>query len=241
MDTTKLLKKGNCRMIAHRGVSGLERENTLPAFVAAGNRSYYGIETDVHVTSDGKFVIIHDDTTGRVANGVDVNVETNPLARIRDVRLTDLDGTVGRIDLRTPTLEEYIKTCQHYDKTPILELKSRMNEESISSMIDVIREIGYLDRVVFISFHLDNLILLRRMFPNAKLMFLVGGCNDSVLDLMKTYRMDLDIYMGGVTQEVVDAVHSLGLEINVWTVDDAAMAERLIAMGVDYITSNVLE
>ena len=53
-------------MVAHRGVSGLEMENTCSAFVAAGNRSYYGIETDVHVTRDGQFVIIHDDDTARV-------------------------------------------------------------------------------------------------------------------------------------------------------------------------------
>ena len=62
MDTIKI-DKNNVKLIAHRGVSGIERENTAAAFVAAGNRSYYGIETDVHVTKDGKFVIIHDDDT----------------------------------------------------------------------------------------------------------------------------------------------------------------------------------
>ena len=44
MDTIKI-NRGNTRMIAHRGVSGLETENSIPAFVAAGNRSYYGVET----------------------------------------------------------------------------------------------------------------------------------------------------------------------------------------------------
>ena len=44
MDTIKIEKK-NTLMVAHRGVSGLEKENTLAAFIAAGNRSYYGVET----------------------------------------------------------------------------------------------------------------------------------------------------------------------------------------------------
>ena len=66
MNTIKLNHK-NVLMVAHRGVSGLEPENSIPAFIAAGNRSYYGVETDVHVTGDGKFVVIHDDHTGRVA------------------------------------------------------------------------------------------------------------------------------------------------------------------------------
>ena len=51
MDTIKIKKK-KVKMIAHRGLSGLERENTCSAFVAAGNRSYFGIETDVHRTAD---------------------------------------------------------------------------------------------------------------------------------------------------------------------------------------------
>ena len=59
MDTIKTdIRK--VKMIAHRGLSGIERENTCPAFVAAGNRSYYAIETDVHRTLDGQFVVIHD-------------------------------------------------------------------------------------------------------------------------------------------------------------------------------------
>ena len=52
MNTVKIDKQG-VRMIAHRGVSGLETENTAAAFIAAGNRTYWGIETDVHLTADG--------------------------------------------------------------------------------------------------------------------------------------------------------------------------------------------
>ena len=57
MDTIKFNKK-NVKIIAHRGLSGIECENTNAAFVAAGNRSYFGIETDVHITADGKFVLV---------------------------------------------------------------------------------------------------------------------------------------------------------------------------------------
>lgn len=50
MDSIKLDTR-TAKMIAHRGLSGIEKENTNAAFVAAGNRSYFGIETDVHKTS----------------------------------------------------------------------------------------------------------------------------------------------------------------------------------------------
>ena len=92
-------------MIAHRGVSGLELENTCAAFVAAGNRSYFGIETDVHVTADGKFIIIHDSNTQRVATEAMV-AEESTFEVLRGIRLKEADGTL-RCDLRLPSLEEY--------------------------------------------------------------------------------------------------------------------------------------
>ena len=55
-NTVKVPEKGSTRFVAHRGVSGLECENTAAAFIAAGNRTYYGVETDIWRTSDGKFL-----------------------------------------------------------------------------------------------------------------------------------------------------------------------------------------
>ena len=92
MNTLKI-NKGNTLMVAHRGVSGLEQENTSLAFVAAGNRSYFGIETDIHVTSDGVYVAIHDGNTGRVAKEDYVVAETD-FATLRALPLCDLDGEV---------------------------------------------------------------------------------------------------------------------------------------------------
>ena len=62
-NTIKISNKKNTLFITHRGVLGLELENTISAFVAAGNRNYVGIETNVRVIKDGKFVVFHDDST----------------------------------------------------------------------------------------------------------------------------------------------------------------------------------
>ena len=102
MDTIKLQKNG-VKMIAHRGLSGIERENTCPAFVAAGNRSYFGIETDVHVTRDGKFVIIHDETITRVSLGEsNLNVEECTFDEIKDVELPTLTVADLEETLKSP-------------------------------------------------------------------------------------------------------------------------------------------
>ena len=110
--TIALSDKGGVCMIAHRGLSGLETENTCAAFVAAGNRSYFGIETDVHVTRDGRYILIHDERTGRVAPGTDYAVEETDYALLRSVRLADGDSGRTRGDLCLPSLSEYIRICR---------------------------------------------------------------------------------------------------------------------------------
>ena len=103
MGHTVRIEKKHVQMIAHRGLSGLERENTCAAFVAAGNRSYYGIETDIHKTKDGQFVVFHDDTTQRLTD-LDWVVEERTLVELRTLRLRDMDGHI-RGDLVLPTLQ----------------------------------------------------------------------------------------------------------------------------------------
>ena len=95
MNTRKVNAK-QCKMVAHRGCSGLEKENTLAAFIAAGNRSYWGVETDVHRTADGEYVVIHDSETGRVAGDNIVILES---MKMEIPVVAPQDGTVASIDV----------------------------------------------------------------------------------------------------------------------------------------------
>ena len=112
MDTIKFKKTPGVRMVAHRGVSGLATENTCAAFVASGNRSYYGVETDIHVSADGAFIAFHDDNTRRVGLEEHVIEETDS-AVLRDMVLADLDGgDRTRSYLRIAVLREYVSICR---------------------------------------------------------------------------------------------------------------------------------
>ena len=164
MTTIKLGDK-QVKLVAHRGLSALEKENTCSAFVAAGNReSIFGIETDVHRTKDGQFVLFHDDNTQRV--GLDhLVLEESTFETLRSLRLTDLDGKRGRADLMMPTVEEYIGICKRYEKTCVFEFKNPMAEEDIVRLVEIFRKEDYLDHVIFISFQPQNLLFLRQHYP----------------------------------------------------------------------------
>lgn len=239
--TTIKLNSGSVKMIAHRGLSGLEKENTCAAFVAAGTREkYFGIETDVHRTKDGRFVIFHDDNTARVALDSMV-VEETTFDTLRSLQLTDLDGARGRADLVIPTLEEYINICKRYEKTCVCELKNEFVPEDVYRIAETFQQAEYLDHVVFISFQPNNLTVLRQRYADVHAQFLLSEWKEEAMELLTSYRLGLDIQYTAVTRELVERIHGAGLDFNCWTVNTQEDGQAMVDMGVDYITTNILE
>ena len=240
MNTIKFDAK-NTKVIAHRGLSGLERENTNAAFVAAGNReSYFGIETDIHVTNDGFFAIHHDNTLDRVF-GKSINIEEANYVDINKVKGADKDN-LTRSDLTIPTLDEYIRICKKYEKVAVLEIKNPMLPRQLDEVMAIIDTYNMCENTIIISFDWGNCEHIRKWVSKTqKVQFLCCEFNDELLAKLVENNIDLDIAHNAVTKEVVDKIHKNGLVINCWTVDDKERAEELAAMGVDFITSNILE
>lgn len=233
-------EKGDMRVVAHRGLSGIERENTNAAFVAAGNRSYYGIETDIHRTADGHFVVCHDGDLFRVS-GEKISVEEVSLSVLQNVILFDKDGTKNRIDLRPCTLENYISICKKYEKHCVLELKCDFTDEEIGRIIAIIRDLDYIDSVTFISFFYENLKKIRSVLPEQSVQYLFSEITDELIERLACERIDVDVYYKALNEDNVKKMHGAGLKVNCWTVDSPDDGERLAKIGVDFITTNILE
>jgi len=243
MNTIKV-SDGKVKMIAHRGLSGLERENTCSAFVAAGNRSYFGIETDVHRTADGQYVIIHDENTERVSGGrYNIDVEESDYSAVSRIVLPDIDGSTNRQDIKIPLLIDYIKICKKYEKKAVLELKNYFEEKYILEIIEIIKGEEYLENIIFISFNFENCKTLRKLLPTHDIQWLLAQeITDELLAILNEYRLNLDTaYQAIISKDIVDKVHALDLTVNCWTCDTKEVAERMIEYGVDYITTNILE
>ena len=239
MNTIKINSKAT-KVIAHRGMSGIERENTAAAFVAAGNRGYFGIETDVHKTSDGKYIIIHDDTTGRIAD-INLSVEGSDFNTLRNIRLADRTGK-PREDLCMPSLEEYLRICATYEKTAVLELKNPFLKDDIKNILEIVKREYSIEKMIFISFEYQNLVYLRKLSSSASLQFLCAcDVNKELIEKLKLHDLDLDIEHSHLDENAVIYLHKNGIKINCWTVDDSARAEKLAKWNVDYITTNILE
>ncbi|MDE5897208.1 MAG: hypothetical protein K2H43_05285 [Clostridia bacterium] len=239
-DSIKVPAKGRTQMVAHRGLSGLERENTIPAFVAACNRSHFGVETDIHVTADGRYVVYHDDDTSRLCDR-NMIIEESDFASLRALKIKESGSEQFSETLKMPTLEEYLGILSRYRKFAVIELKRRFSPEDIRKVIEICKACYSLDRIIFISFWFENLEDVRKFLPKQPVQFLTGEYQEGLAERLAAHGFDLDIGYWSLTKERVEELHAKGIFVNCWTCDDPAAAERLASWGVDFITSNILE
>lgn len=118
------------KMFAHRGCwSKICPENSVPAVSRAARHGYMGIECDVKLTSDGKMVIMHDNTINRTCRNADdyskikekIKVESLTFKELRENYVLESPNPEYRTPI--PTLEEILKECKKYNLVPMLHSK----------------------------------------------------------------------------------------------------------------------
>lgn len=239
METLKI-ERQNVRMIAHRGLSGLETENTVEAFIAAANRTYYGIECDIHITKDQEFVVIHDDNTKRIGNKKLI-IKDSTYLELLNVDLYDYLFEKTHPLRKIPRLQDYLNICKKYEKVAIIELKPRFTYEQIKRLLTILNEYNYLSSSIIISFDLENLINIRKINKDITIQYLVNEFNDEVLNNCLKYHFDIDINHQNLSKEIVQILHQNNIKVNTYTVNNPIVALMLVTWDVDFITTNILE
>ena len=168
-------------------------------------------------------------------------LEETDFETLRALQLHDKNGN-KRIDMKIPSLEEYIDICAKYGKRPVLELKNEFPKKEIEKMLKIIGEHIDIEQMVFISFRYINMIHLRELLPEGELQFLWHGeVTDELVRMLENYNLDLDISEKDVTKQNLDMFHQKGIKVNAWTVDDPERAQQLCDWGIDFITTNILQ
>ena len=229
---------GAVKLIAHRGLTDRAPENTLAAFRAAGESAVFGIETDVHRTKCGAFVVIHDETTGRVADS-DLRVNRSTLSDLRALTLHMPNGKEDG-EWRIPTLSEYLAVCKEYQKAAFIELKYGMSKEDIRALIEEVHAADYLKETAFISFTFSYLVFLREELPKTPLFHLTTEVSEKEIRDLVFHRIGISLLWESLNAKAAARLRAAHIPTGVFTVDDEHTARRLSRLGATYITTNRL-
>jgi len=237
---------GNPLIIAHRGFSAVAPENTLAAFKLGWLSGADGVECDVHLTSDGHVVCIHDDDTKRVS-GQNLAIATTAWD---DLKSLDVGGWQGKkwAGEPIPLLEEAMQASPS-SLTWVIEIKC--GPEIVAPLLDAIDSGGHdWRRVLVISFIQESLVELKAQRPSVAAYWLSyldeqpdGSFKPSVGEILRTVKsLKLDGFGGqsgqGISAELASALKDASLDLNVWTVDDLKEARRMRDIGVTSVTTN---
>lgn len=231
-----LFHNNKIKMIAHRGFSGYAPENTIPAFRLAGSNKYWGAECDVQETSDGKFVIMHDDTVDRMTNGTG-SVSSKTLIQIKNLTIDSGNFIEFNPTLRVPTLEEYLQICKECGLIPVIELKS-IKIASIPNFLDILNSHQVLDCCLIISFDKSILEAIRMENEKVEIAYLSNTMTSADITYCSEKRFHINVEHTAITKALIEEAHKKDVLVGAWTIDDKTTIDILISNGIDFITTN---
>ena len=231
---------GRTHGIAHRGFSGAAPENTLAAFEKAIDAGAEMFELDVLLSRDGRVVVIHDDTVDRTTDG-EGKVASLTLAQLRAL---DAGAWFSREfeGERIPTLEEALSLARGRILVNVEIKTEAVGRGIVPKTLDIIERLGMRDQVVISSFDPRALARVRELddtFVTASLFDARRQEDLSPQEVMDRVGSNgFNLSRRQVDPSIVEACHTLGRPVAVYTVDDPDEMAQLIALGVDGIFTN---
>lgn len=226
-------------IVAHRGASRAAPENTIVAFRRAVDLGADGIEFDVQRIADGSLVVFHDATLERTTN------ERGPVraTALADLKGFDAGGWFGASfrGEQIPTLEEAVAAIPPSVRL-FVEIKQGpvFDEEIERVLAESLKQTGALARCEVSSFDHVSLRRFKRVAPETPTGILFSG---RLIDPVAAARLAGAEAMHPawdlIHPDLMPTAHAQGLAVVAWTVNAPEEMERLAAIGVDALITDV--
>lgn len=224
---------------AHRGASAKAVQNTVAAFQLARQLGATCYELDVHLTQDGVLVVHHDYSLLSTA-GTDVRIKDIPFAALQKY---PLHNPFDSRRLAIPCLEEVLPALEPGLELLNVELKNDENhypglERKLLSVFNG-RFSHLLPKTLFSSFDYETLARIRKLDKNARIGLLTRSFDISAALGLRAESVHMNYTR--FTPEIARVCHENGLNIYLYTVNDAAEAQRLEGLGADGIFTDRID
>jgi len=240
-------------VIAHQGGDGLRPGNTMRAFENAMTLGVDVLEMDVHASSDGELVLIHDTTLDRTTNGSG-NVKDFTLRQIKALDAgfhwphDPSDGHPFRnTGVQVPQLSEVLKAFP--ETRYIIEIK-QFKPSIVQALCRTLGRFSVLDRTVVASTDADTMLDFREQCPgvatssySSEITWFLAFHYTGLIDLyapvsnvfqvpthFKNYQL--------ITESFVNNAKKQGVFIDAWTINKVATMRKLLEAGVSGIITD---
>ena len=214
------------KVIGHRGVAGLEPENTLRSFQAALALGVDYVECDVYLTADRRLVLMHDRTVDRTTNG------SGPVEEMTFEQVRQLDAGKGE---RVPTLAELLALIRGRCGAHV-ELKGAGTHEPV---LRLVQSKGMLGDVVLTSGNTERLRAVRASSGEVAIEHIFADPPpDAVERALSVGAKRVSAHHTHATAAFVGAAHDAGLEVIAWPPNTVADMQAAIDLGVDLICTD---
>lgn len=228
-------------LIAHRGASQYAPENTLAAFRQAKELGASWVEFDVMLSADEEVVVIHDETLDRTTNLKGL-VESHTVSALKKGDAGSWFNKAFR-DERIPTLIEVIQLLNELKLFANIEIKAQHKEvQTVAKVLNIVNNYWRLEQPPLISsFSLCILQQVRQQSSSSALGYLMDEWQSDWNDICDNLQANaVDVNYKILTRERIREIKSSGRSLLAYTVNDAAIAQELIAEGVDAVFTDDL-
>ncbi|MCC6741258.1 MAG: glycerophosphodiester phosphodiesterase [Planctomycetia bacterium] len=216
------------RLVAHRGIPSLAPENTLASFAKALDLGATALEFDVHLTADGRCAVLHDETVDRTTNGV---------GKVAGITLEDIQRLKIEGGHRIPSLDEVLDWAAGNSLFLHVEIKAA---PALRPAVELLMKRDLVGRARISSFWHRAVKQVKAICPQLETGVLYAAAPVQNTQLAIDAGADaLHPHHTYVTEELVREARSRGLKLTTWTVDAASELERLAALDVDEVVTNV--
>ena len=217
------------KIIAHRGVTRNDQENTLPAYHQAFSEGADGLEIDVRLSKDEKPIIFHDEDTSRLFKK---NLE------IKNTTFFELKA-LGNNENRIPLLDEVLDFLPQ-NKECFIEIKSDANTVPFLDKLKIEKK-----NITFLSFDKNVVLALKKRFPN-KLVFqsfhmlqIERYGIKKILEFYKNGNSDgLSIDIRGLSNKTIDKILEKKIDLIIWTLNSMERLKELSKKNIRAIITD---
>lgn len=222
-------------VIAHRGASEKATENTLSAIKKAIEMKSDGVEVDIWRTTDDSLVVFHDAHTKRLA-GDSLSLPKSSYAELRNLKLPN--------DEYIPTIREVLQLLPD-DMKIFIEWKNNWEKgkagDVFPELAEILEQTGTKEQAAIIAFNLEKAKDSKKYLPDNPFYWLIY--KEEPADTIVQKALDAGIEGVNVSfylanKRLKNLTKEKGLGFYVWTVNEPEIAQKVISLNPDGITTN---